>query len=168
VVDEAEVSQKVERVIQMSHKKLPALSSLYMDTYSNTASKVPLPTWHDLYNKIHHEEFQEFTLHSKPEVRTLDDQVFPNIKRSSLYMVASRTFVLPSVETLDWIVNDTDAFFFLINDVKGKCVGVFLLVEVNKYYKLSKPRVRLNTNFMVQFYELHKTSELLASLLRED
>jgi hypothetical protein len=31
--------------------------------------------------------------------------------------------------------------------------GVFLPVEVNKYYKLSEPKVRMNTDFVVNFYE---------------
>jgi hypothetical protein len=32
-------------------------------------------------------------------------------------------------------------------------VGVFLPVEINKYYKLREPEVRLNIDFMVKFYE---------------
>ena len=38
------------------------------------------------------------------EARILDDQVFQNIKRSLLYMVASRTRVMPCIETLKWIL----------------------------------------------------------------
>jgi hypothetical protein len=33
------------------------------------------------------------------------------------------------------------------NNAEGKCVGVFLSVEVQKYYKLRDPKERLNTDF---------------------
>jgi hypothetical protein len=100
---------KIEPVIKMSQKKPPAPPPLYRDMDTSTTSKVPLPTWNDLYNKIHHDDFPEFTPHSDPEVRVLDDHVFQNIKLSSLYMVASRTLVFPCVESLEWIINHTNA-----------------------------------------------------------
>jgi len=33
----------------------------------------------------------------------------------------------------------------IINNENGKCVGVFILIEVQKYYKLEDPKERLNT-----------------------
>jgi hypothetical protein len=45
---------------------------------------------------------------------------------------------------------------------------VFLLVEVQKYYKLRDPEEHLNTDFMVKFYEHHDTSRVMASWWRED
>jgi hypothetical protein len=56
----------------------------------------------------------------------------------------------------------------MINDEQGKCVGVFLPVEVNKYYKLRELEVRLNIDFVVAFYEKHDTNKLLASWWKED
>jgi hypothetical protein len=55
-----------------------------------------------------------------------------------------------------------------INNEQGECVGVFLPTEVQKYYKLRDPEERLNTDFMVKFYEIHDTSRLLASWWKED
>jgi hypothetical protein len=37
-----------------------------------------------------------------------------------------------------------------------------------KYYKLKEPEVRLNTDFVVKFYEQHNTNQLLASWWKED
>jgi hypothetical protein len=35
-------------------------------------------------------------------------------------------------------------------------------VEVNKYYKLREPKVKINTNLMDEFCEKHNTNRLLA------
>jgi hypothetical protein len=43
-----------------------------------------------------------------------------------------------------------------------------LPVEVQKYYKLRDPEERLNTDFVVKFYECHDTSRVMASWWRED
>jgi hypothetical protein len=45
---------------------------------------------------------------------------------------------------------------------------VFLPVEVHKYYKLRDPEERLNTDFVVKFYERHDTRWVMASWWRED
>jgi hypothetical protein len=56
----------------------------------------------------------------------------------------------------------------LINDDNGKCVGVFLPLEVQKYYKLNESGEKLNTDFVVSFYASHDTSKILALWWRED
>jgi hypothetical protein len=56
---------------------------------------------------------------------------------------------------------------FMVNNVKGECVGFFLLVEVQKYYKLRDLKERLNIYFVVKLYEYHDTSRLLASWWKE-
>jgi hypothetical protein len=53
------------------------------------------------------------------------------------------------------------------NNERGECVGVFLPVEVQKYYKLRDPEERINTKFVVRLYEFHDTSRLLASWWKE-
>jgi hypothetical protein len=87
----------------------------------------------------------------------LDDEVFPNIKRSNLHKVSIQTPFLPCIETLWWIIDHADTMKCTINNKEGKCVGVFLSVEVQKYYKLRDPEEILNTNFLVKFYEFHDT-----------
>jgi hypothetical protein len=82
-------------------------------------SNVLMLSWLDLYNKIHHNDFPVFTPHSDPEVRILDSQVFQNIKWSLLYMVASKTLVFPCIETLKWVIHQTDAKKSLINNLDG-------------------------------------------------
>jgi hypothetical protein len=52
--------------------------------------------------------------------------------------------------------------------LEGEFIGVFLMVEVQKYYKLREPKERLNTDFLVKFYERHNTNQLLASWWREE
>ena len=83
-------------------------------------------------------------------------------------MVSCRTLVLPCIETLSWIIDHTNAQKCLINDENGGCVRFFLPIEVQKYYKLRDPEERLNTNFVVKFYEFHDTSRLMASWWKED
>jgi hypothetical protein len=41
-------------------------------------------------------------------------------------------------------------------------------VEVQKYYKLRDPEGRLNTNFIIKFYECHDTNRVMVSWWRED
>jgi hypothetical protein len=99
-----------------------------------------LPQWGDLFNIINWEDYPEFIPHNDPDVRVLDDQVFLNIRRSCLHMVACQTPVLPCIETLSWIIDHTDVQKYLINDENGGCVVVFLPTEVQKYYKLRTRR----------------------------
>jgi hypothetical protein len=51
---------------------------------------------------------------------------------------------------------------------KENVLGVFLPVEVQKYYKFIDPEERLNKDFVVKFYEFHDASTLLASWWKED
>jgi hypothetical protein len=127
-----------------------------------------LPHSGDLYNKIIQEDYPEFTPHNNLDVQILDDKVFPNIRRSNLHWVASRTTVMPCIETLGWIIDHADMVKCTINNEQGECVGVFLLMEVQKYYKLRDLKERLNTNFVVKFYEVHDTNQLLGSWWKED
>jgi hypothetical protein len=137
--------QKMESVIRTSTKKQFTQPPAFGDTEASTRSKVMLPHWGDIFNKINQEDYPEFTPHSDPDVRILDDQVFPNIRRSYLHMVACRTPVFPCIETLGWMIDHTDAIKCTVNNEEGECVGVFLPVEVQKYYKLRDPEERLNT-----------------------
>jgi hypothetical protein len=62
-----------------------------------------------------------------------------------------------------------DATKCMVNDKNGGCVGVFLPIEVQKYYyKLRDPEEILNTYFVVKFYEFHDTNKLMASWWKED
>jgi hypothetical protein len=81
--------------------------------------------------------------------------------------VASRTPIFPFIEVPKWLINHTYGHKLLINNENGRCVGVFLPTEVQKYYMLRDPEEQLNTDFMVKFYEFHDTSRLMASWWRE-
>jgi hypothetical protein len=54
-------------------------------------------------------------------------------------MVARRTPVFPYIELFQWLIDHTDMQNCLINEDSGGCVGVFLPVEIQKYYKLRDP-----------------------------
>jgi hypothetical protein len=146
----------------MSQKKTTNPPPLFKDRDNNTTSKVMLPSWIDLYNKIQYEYFLEFTPHTDPKVRELDNQVFQNIRQSLLYMVAAKTPIFPCVELLEWIIHHVDAEKFLLNNKDGECIGVFLPTEVRAYYKLKDIEVRLNTNFLMAFHECHNIGQLLS------
>jgi hypothetical protein len=83
-------------------------------------------------------------------------------------MVSYLTPVLPCIETLGWIIDHTNAMKFLANDENGRSVGVFLPTKVHKYYKIRDPEEWLKINFVVNFYEFHDTSQLMASWWKEE
>jgi hypothetical protein len=83
-------------------------------------------------------------------------------------MVSCRTPIFPYINTLSWTINHTDMQKFLINDENGRCVEVFLPIEVQKYYKIKDLEEWLNTDFVVKFYEFHDTNRLMASWWKED
>jgi hypothetical protein len=159
---------RAEHVIKTSAKEDFVQPPVFGDIEESTRSKVMLPQWGDLFNRISQKEYLECIPHNNPNVRELDDQVFPNIQRSYLHMVAIRTPVFPSIEDLKWIIDHIDAHKCLINDENARCVGVFVPTEVQKYYKLREPEERLNTDFVVNLYEVHDTSRLMASWWKED
>jgi hypothetical protein len=138
------------------------------DTEESTRSKVVLLQWGDLFNRISQEYYPEFIPHQDPDIRMLNDQVFPNIHRSCLHMVAYQTPVLPFIETPGWIIDHMDVTKCVVNDENSGCVGVFLPIEVQKYYKLKDLEERLNTDFVVKFYEFHDTNRLIPSWWKED
>ena len=101
-------------------------------------------------------------MHSDPDMRKLDDEVFINSHKAYLHMVASRTPIFPCIEILKWLIDHIDAQKCVINDGNGQIIGVFLPVEVQKYYKLRDPYECLNKDFVVNFYHKHDTSKIMA------
>jgi hypothetical protein len=69
---------------------------------------------------------------------------------------------------LCWIINHKNTQQCLINDENDGCFRFFLPIEVQKYYKIRDPKEWLNTKIVVRFYELHDTSQLMASWWKED
>jgi hypothetical protein len=163
-----EFTPRVESVIKTSTKKAFVQPSVFGDTKESTRSKVMFPQWGEIFEQISWEEYPEYIPHSDPDVRALDDQVFLNIRLSYLHMVANRTPFFPCIEVLKWLIDHTDQQKCLINDEHGGCVGAFLQIEVQKYYKLRDPKEWLNTYFVVKFYKFHDTSRLMASWWKED
>jgi hypothetical protein len=158
VIRQLEYMPRLEHVIKTSTKKAFVQPLAFGDKEARTWSKTTLSHWGELIKKISWEEYPKCIPHSDLDVRALDDEVFPNIRWSYLHMVARRTPVFPCVELLKWLIDHTDTQKCLINDDNGGCVRVFLPMEVHKYYKLRDPEERLNTNFIVKFYECHDTS----------
>ena len=106
------------------YNQLPAFG----DTEENIGTKTIFPCSKDLFKKIKHEEFLEYSPHSDPDTRKLDDEVFVNICKAYLHMVASRTSIFPCIELLKWLIDHSDAQKCVINDDNGQIARVFLLV----------------------------------------
>jgi len=121
-----EYASRVESVVKTSKKKYFVQPSVLGCIEANIISKVMLLQWRDLFNRISQEEYLECIPHNDPDVRALDDQVFPNIRHSYLHMVACRTPVFLCIDVLKWLIDHTDAHKCLINDENGRCVGFFL------------------------------------------
>jgi hypothetical protein len=159
---------RTDLIVKTTKKKVFIQPLTFGDTEASTESKLSLPQWGDLFNRISREEKLEYVPCSDPDVRALDEQVFPNIQWSYLHMVVRRTPICPYIEVLKWLINHMDEHKCLINDEQGGCIRFFLPTEVEKYYKLRDPEEWLNTEFMVKFYEIHDTSRLMTSWWRED
>jgi hypothetical protein len=65
---ELDFTSKTESVIHTSTKKQFIQPPAFSDTEATTWSKVVLPHWGDLYNKISQEDYPEFMPHNNPDV----------------------------------------------------------------------------------------------------
>jgi hypothetical protein len=83
-------------------------------------------------------------------------------------MVVNITPIFTCIEVLKWMIDHTDGHKCLINDEKGERVIFFLPTEFHKNYKLRDPEEQFNIEFVVNFYEFHDTSQLMASWWKED
>jgi hypothetical protein len=117
---------RAKLVLKTSTKKSFVQPSVFGHTKASTRSKVILPQWGDIFNRITWEEYPKCIPHSDPDVRALDDQVFPNIRRSYLTMLASRTLVLFFIEFLKWLIDHLNLQKGLISDTSGRCVKFFI------------------------------------------
>jgi hypothetical protein len=72
----------------MSTKKEFAQPPAFGNTKASIGSNIILPQWGDFFNRINWEDYLEFIPHNDPDVRALNNQVFPNILWSCLHMVA--------------------------------------------------------------------------------
>jgi hypothetical protein len=163
-----EFTSKPMLIIKTITKEAFAQPLDFGDTEVNIGTKKTFLRWEDLFKEIKHEEFLEYAPHSDLDMRNLDDEVFVNIHKAYLHMVVSRTPVFPCIELLKWLINHNDAQKCVINDDNGQIFRVFLLVEVQKYYKLREPDEYLNKDFFVKFYQKHDTSKIMVSWWRED
>jgi hypothetical protein len=121
-----EYARRVELVIKTLMNKEFIQPMVFGDTKMTTGSKVMLTQWGDIFNRINQEEYPECIPHNNLDVKVLDNQVFPNIRRSYLHMVACRTPIFPFIKILNWLINHIDEKKFLINNDNGGCVGCFL------------------------------------------
>jgi hypothetical protein len=131
-----EFTPKPVPFIKTTTKKVFIQPPTFGDMERSIGTKVVFPHWGELFQNIKREEFPEYTSHNSPDMRKLDDEVFLNIRRLYLHMVASRNPVFPCMELLKWIIDHMDTKRCLINDDNGECVGFFLPMEVHNYYKL--------------------------------
>jgi hypothetical protein len=95
VAKQLEYTPRPEPVIKTMTKKVFNQPPSFGDTEASTGSKATLPHWGELFKKISQEEYPEYIPHNDPDVRALDDEVFLNIRRSYLHMVARRTPSFP-------------------------------------------------------------------------
>jgi hypothetical protein len=107
-VRQLEYTPRAEPVIKIETKKDFVQPLTFGDTKAITISKVALPQWGDIFNRINQEEYPEYIPHNYPYIRTLNEHVILNIQQSYLHMVASRTMVFPYIEVLKWLIDYTD------------------------------------------------------------
>jgi hypothetical protein len=74
-----EYTLRLEPVIKKKMKKVFIQPRAFGYIEASTRSKMALPHWGEIFNKISQEEYPEYVPHSDPYVRALDDKVFSNI-----------------------------------------------------------------------------------------
>jgi hypothetical protein len=79
VAKQLEFTPKPVPVIKTSTKEVFIQPLAFGDTEASIGTKAVLPHWGELFQKIKREEFPEYTPHNDPDMRKLDDEVFPNI-----------------------------------------------------------------------------------------
>jgi hypothetical protein len=171
-------SLAVTRKLEFTSKPIPIIKTItkesftqpsaFGDTEANIGTKTTFPQWEDIFKEIKHEEFPEYAPHSDPHTRKLDDEVFVNIHKAYLHMVASRNLIFPCIKLLKWLIDHSDAQKCVIDDDNGQIIGVFLPVEFQRYYKLREPDEHLNKDFVLNFYHKHDTNKIMASWWRDD
>jgi hypothetical protein len=99
-------SPTIARKLEFTSKPVPIIKTItkeafahplsFGDTEVNIGTKTIFSRWEYMFKKIKQsplpEEFPEYALHSDPDTRKLDDEVFVNICKAYLHMVASRTW----------------------------------------------------------------------------
>jgi hypothetical protein len=158
-----EFTSKLAPIIKTITKESFAQPLSFGDTEVNIGTKTTFPQWEDLFKEIRHEEFPKYAPHSNPDTRKMDDEVLVNIHKAYLHMVVRRTLVFPCIEILKWLIDHNNAHKCVINDHNCQIVGVFLPIEVQKYYKLREPDECLNKDFVMKLHQKHDTSKITAS-----
>jgi hypothetical protein len=125
-----EFTSKPAPIIKTITKEAFAQPLAFGDIEANIGTKTIFPRWEDLFKKIKHEEFSEYAPHSDLDTRKLNDEVFVNIRKDYLHMVARRDLVFPFIELLKWLIDHTDSHKCVINDDNGQIFRVFLPIEV--------------------------------------
>jgi hypothetical protein len=79
IAKQLEYALRLEHVIKTKTRKVFIDPPAFGYTKERIRSKIVLPHWGDLFNKIIQEEYPEYVPHDDPRVRDLDDLVFSNI-----------------------------------------------------------------------------------------
>jgi hypothetical protein len=93
-----------------------------------------------LYKRFQEEDYSYVILPSDPQMRGVDDLVFINTRKSCLHFVVARTPIMPCSEAIDWIIAHGDVEHRTILNEEGRCIGVYLPFELEKYYNCSNQR----------------------------
>jgi hypothetical protein len=71
--------------------------------------------------------------------------------------------VIPCVESIDWIIYHANTNNSIVINEEGRCVDYYLSSKLEKYYKITQPKVFLEKIFMEQFHEQHDINKVLSS-----
>ena len=74
-----EYTLRPEPVIKTTMKKVFIQPPAFGDIEASTGTNATLPQWGELFKNISWEDYLEYIPHSDPDVRALDNELFPNI-----------------------------------------------------------------------------------------
>jgi hypothetical protein len=91
-----------------------------------------------------------------------------NIRRSPLHSIVVRAHIFLFSEVIEWIIGYIVLRKSTIVDSRGECIGSFLAVHLEKYYRFPKHELQLVTPFINEFYDKNDSVNILANLKKEE
>lgn len=133
-------ARKVE-ADEISYKGKDPNAALLSDTNHPTGMK-NCPDWGEIYRVFANSEFPE---------EDEDSSVFDNIKKSEIHLIASRPAILPYNDMVQWIISHVDLGSASVVNDAGTTIASLQPDAISRMYKLRKPEVLLNKQFLDTF-----------------
>lgn len=126
---------------EISYKGKDPNAALLSDTNHTTGVK-DCPDWAEIYRVFANSEFPK---------EDEDSSVYDNIKKSEIHLIAARPAILPYNDMVQWIISHVDLGSASVVNDAGTTIASLQPDAISRMYKLRKPEVLLNKQFLDTF-----------------